>query len=160
MYPQWSHGLESSQNWELSTSPIIWFKVLLQTNLYFYNKGWQLLSCQERVMMVRVRYANHNLNNIKQMSMLKVNCDFDGGDCCPNGTSSNIWDTFCNSCKCLEWYLLVEKFEEQFCQTLWEFLWLGSEIHWEQLVSGELSKTVAHLSSCSAEQLLSRAVAQ
>ena len=79
--------------------------------------------------------ANHNVNNFEQMSMLKAKCDFDGGDCCPN-ENNRLWNTYCNDCQCLEWYLLVEKFEEQLCQTLREFLWLGSEIHWEQLVSG------------------------
>ena len=49
-----------------------------------------------------ITYANHNLNKIKQMSMLKVKCDFDSGDCCPNETFSDIWDTYCNDCQCLE----------------------------------------------------------
>ena len=47
-------------------------------------------------------YANHNLNNIEQMGMLKAECDFDGGDCCPNKTFSHIWDTYCDDCQCLE----------------------------------------------------------
>ena len=61
--------------------------------------------------------ANHNVNNIEQMSMLKAKCDFDGGDCCPNNLE-RFWDTYCNECQCLEWTWFVENSKGQFCLTL------------------------------------------
>ena len=72
-----------------------------------------LLLCWSGIIL----YANHNLNNIEQMSMLKAKCDFDGGDCCPNNLE-RFWDTYCNECQCLEWTWFVENSKGQFCLTL------------------------------------------
>ena len=63
------------------------------------------------------------------MNMLKDECDFDGGDCCPNETFSHIWDTYCDDCQCLEWTWSVENSKGQFCLTLYWLTWLRIEIH-------------------------------
>ena len=115
----WCHLILSQAEIESSTKP----GFTESTSL----KGFSplLLLCWSAIII-----ANHNVNNIKQMSMLKVECDFDSGDCCPNETFSDIWDTYCNDCQCLEWTWLVENSKEHFCLTLYWFTWLRIEIHW------------------------------
>ena len=63
------------------------------------------------------------------MSMLKDECDFDGGDCCPNETFYHIWDGYCDACQCLEWTWSVENSKGQFCLTLQWLTWLRIEIN-------------------------------
>ena len=97
-------------------------------------KGFSLLLCWSAIII-----ANHNVNNIEQMSMLKAKCDFDGGDCCPN-ENNRLWNTYCNDCQCLEWTWLVENSKGQFRHTLYWFTWLRIEIHRsiEKIIQGFL----------------------
>ena len=109
----WGHLILSQAEIESSTKPGFTESMSL--------KGFSqlLLLC-----WLAIIFENHNLNNIEQMSMLKAKCDFDGGDCCPNETFSNIWDTYCDDCQCLEWTWSVENSKGQFCLTLYWFTWL------------------------------------